>query len=216
VDDEAAELLRKFGLRALPPHLFGERGLQTMGDDVLHLTDTPDDHHSVPMRVGKDIRAFERGAPSMFADPEWFGARLRHEDWRAVRLLIRQTARVPTAVLSDGVGFRNSILAGFEDDEFPATFLVAYLAATPVRWHHYYRNRDARLGMPQVKIGHLRATPAPPPEIVAPLAAIGARLSARNTGITEEERSAIDAIVAEAFGLEPREVERVRRDAAAF
>ena len=112
------------------------------------------------------------------------------------------------------MGFRNSLLAGFASAEHPAGFLVAYLNATLVRWWHYYSHRDARLGMPQVKIGHLRAIPAPPVALVATLAAMGDALSARNAGVTAAEQRAIDDAVMGAFGVAGAERARVERDAA--
>jgi hypothetical protein len=214
VDDEARRLLHRFDTTALPPELFGERGLQTSGSDTEHFRHVADAEHSIPLRIGSDIRAFRRGPPSLHADPAWFGSRLRASaQWNAVRVLIRQTARVPVAVLSDGIGFRNSILAGFDKEAYPAAFLVAYLNSTPIRWHHYYRNRDARLGMPQVKIGHLRMIPTPSRELVRQLAQVGAELSSRNDGIRDHEQTALDEAVARAFSLSDTELTRIRRDA---
>ena len=183
-----------------------------MGDDLAHLARAPDEQHSVPLRCGSDIEPFRLGPASFHADPSWFGARLRSADaWRSVRFVVRQTARVPMAALSDGAGFRNSLLAGFDDPAYPAPFLVAYLNSTPIRWLHYVRHRDARNGMPQLKISHLRATPVPPhAELVAELARAGAELSSQNLGIRDEEQEAMDRRVAEAFGLSDREWERVR------
>jgi hypothetical protein len=213
LDAVALAALEKLGRAPLPASLFGERGLQTSGEDTDHLAETSDDAQSIPLRVGGDIQAFRRGPPSQYADSEWFGARLREPgEWKAVRVLIRQTARVPTAAHSDGVGFRNSILAGFESAEYPAHFLVAYLNSTPIRWRHYFRNRDARFGMPQMKIGHLRAIPAPSSDVVAELTQIGRTLSERNEGLTQEEQQSIDRVVARGFGLTAAEVERMQRD----
>jgi len=215
VDDEARAILARVSGPPLPASTFGERGLHTLGDDVAHLRPAPDAAHAVPLRVGGDVTAFRRGAPSTYADAAWFGARLRSDDaWRAVDVLVRQTARVPIAARADGVGFRNSLLAGFASAEHPAGFLVAYLNATLVRWWHYYSHRDARLGMPQVKIGHLRAIPAPPVALVATLAAMGDALSARNAGVTAAEQRAIDDAVMGAFGVAGAERARVERDAA--
>ncbi len=211
LDEGARRLLAKMDRPALPPHLFGERGLQSSGPDTHHLAAAPDAVHSVALRVGSDLEPFRRKLPSNYADPAWFRDRLREPaEWEAVRVLIRQTARVPMAALSDGVGFRNSILAGFEDDEHPAAFLVAYLNATPIRWLHYMRHRDARQGMPQMKIGHLRATPAPPnTALVKDLAALGRAWSERNAGLDVAEQADLDARVATAFGLTEEERTRV-------
>lgn len=215
VDAEALAILTLLERPALPPELFGERGLQTTGSDTEHCKPARDDVHTVALRVGSDIGAFRRGAPSLYADAAWFGRRLRPADeWRKVDVLIRQTARVPIAARSDGEGFRNSVLAGFASERFSAGFLVAYLNSSVVRWRHYYRNRDARLGMPQVKIGHLRAIPEPPPHLVSALAPMGDALNARNEGLTREELGAINTLVAEAFALTAAQRERIDRDAA--
>jgi methylase of polypeptide subunit release factors len=211
LDADARVIIEKLARAPLPPALFGERGLQSMGDDLENLVSAPDARHSVPLRCGSDIEPFRLGPPSFHADPAWFGARLRPpEAWQSVRLVVRQTARVPMAALSDGAGFRNSLLAGFDDPAYPAPFLVAYLNSSPIRWLHYMRHRDARNGMPQLKISHLRATPAPPyARLVSELERAGSELSSRNQGVRADEQEALDRKVAEAFGLTTREWERV-------
>ncbi|HEY3497493.1 MAG TPA: hypothetical protein VGK73_22505, partial [Polyangiaceae bacterium] len=207
LDPAARALLEKLSHPPLPAALFGERGLQSMGEDRRYLKKTPDALHCLPLRAGGDIEPFRLRPASFHADPSWFGRRLRatHE-WRAVRLVVRQTARVPLAALSDGTAFRNSLLAGFEDERYSAEFLVAYLNSSPIRWLHYVRHRDARQGMPQLKIGHLRATPAPPSaSLVRELADLGAALSGRARGIDPSEQLELDGLVAEAFDLTERE-----------
>lgn len=202
---------RLSALPRLPPSLFGERGLQSSGDDLAHLAPSPRATDDVPLRAGADIRPFWRGSASYHADRAWFGARLRTpEAWSAVRLLIRQTAAYPIVTRSDGIAFRNSILAGFETDDHPAALLVAWLNATPVRWLHFVRHRDARQGMPQVKIGHLRATPAPPPgPWVAELARLGDALATRNAGVDPGAQTAIDDLVARALDLDDADRARI-------
>lgn len=218
LDEPARRLLARLSGPALPATLFGERGLQTEGSDQQHLRDRPDGTTTVPLRAGGDIQAFLRGAAGRHAELAWFGSRLRDPaQWSRVRVLVRQTARVPIAVRSDGQAFRNSILAGFDDPVYSADFLVAYLNSTPVRWLHYVRNRDARLGMPQVKIGHLRAIPAPlDPAAIARIALLGREWSLRNTGVSVEEQEQLDGLVADGLALEPEELARMRRDAAAW
>ncbi len=187
-------------LPKLPPHLFGERGVQTTRPDLAHLSPTPP---GLALRAGSDIRAFALAPPTRYADPAWFGARLRsRETWGHVSLLIRQTATVPIAAPSDGQALRNSLLAGFADSQYPSAMLLAWLNATPVRWYHYHRWRDARQGMPQVKIGHLRALPAPHSDGVAALAEVGARLAARNSGVSAAEQAELDAVACVAAGLD--------------
>ena len=193
-------------LPRLPPHLFGERGFQTTGDDVRRLHALAGArggvHHRV--RVGGDVEPCLRRPPRLYCDRRAFGGRFRDEaGFRAVKLLIRQTARYPMAALSDGEAFRNSILAGFSDGEHGEHLLLAYLNSAPIRWFHYMRHRDARQGMPQMKIAHLRALPAPPRSspAVALLDRLGRELGARNTGIRAAEQEAIDGLAADALGL---------------
>jgi hypothetical protein len=212
LDGETRALLARLGGPPLPAHLFGERGVQTGRGDRRHLRAEPDEGHPMALRAGSDIQAFRAGPASYHAAPEGLGGRLRSPgEWAAVKVLIRQTARYPVAARSDGLAFRNSLLAGFEDEAHPADFLVAYLNSAPIRWLHYLGNRDARAGMPQVKIGHLRALPAPPPGLVPRLAALGGELSRRNAGINGEEQARLDQAVAAAFGLSERELERIQR-----
>ena len=199
--DDRALLARLVGAQ-LPASTFGERGLQTSGDDVAHLRRVADDEHAIPLRAGGDVTAFRLGAPSFFASAAWFGRRLERR-WGEVAIVLRQTARYPIAALSDGGAFRNSILAAFASDDFPAPFLVAYLNSTPVRWLHYVRHRDARQGIPQLKIGHLRAIPAPSDRhVVASLARFGERVRCAQDGIDETAQAELDAIVADAFSLD--------------
>ena len=181
------------GRHAPPPRITGRR---------LH----------VPLRAGSDIAPFQRKPPSFYCDPQRLTARLRPDgEWRKVAVLVRQTARVPMATLSDGLPFRNSILAGFADDHHPAPFLVAYLNATPIRWLHYARHRDARHGMPQLKVSHLRRTPRPPrPELVGELAALGERLSSENAGVDASAQDHLDTLVARAFALSEGECSLLR------
>lgn len=213
LDEAGRALLAKLGEHGpLPAHLFGERGVQTSGADTPHLRASPDDDFHVPLRAGSDIAPFQRKPPSFYCDPQRLSARLRPDgEWRKVAVLVRQTARVPMATLSDGLPFRNSILAGFADDHHPAPFLVAYLNATPIRWLHYARHRDARHGMPQLKVSHLRRTPRPPrPELVGELAALGERLSSENAGVDASAQDHLDTLVARAFALSEGECSLLR------
>lgn len=211
LDAISRAILAKMSRAPLPAHLFGERGIQTTGADRFDLSSEPTARHTVPLRSGSDVFPFSLREPSFHADPIRLGGRMRTpEAWREVRFFVRQTARFPMAALSDGLAFRNSLLAGFEDDEHPATFLIAYLNSSPIRFLHYVRHRDARQGMPQVKVGHLRAIPAPPTrDLVASLAEVGERLSERNRGIDEDAQRRIDELVADAFDLNRDEREKI-------
>jgi hypothetical protein len=216
LDALSRALIEKLGRAPLPARLFGERGLQSMGGDTAHLSSRRDERHSVPIRTGSDVEAFRLREPSLYADATWFGRRLRPtEEWGRVRFVVRQTARAPLAALSDGMAFRNSLLAGFEDEEYPAAFLVAYLNSSPIRWLHYVRHRDARQGMPQLKVLHLRRTPVPPSrELIGELTALGRELSAGGRPWDREAQAQLDRAVFAAFGLSKEERARIAKASA--
>jgi hypothetical protein len=192
-----------------------------MRDDVRKMRpgDAPPREGDVGLRIGSDVAPFRRSAPSFLCDPRDFGGRLRAAgEWRAVSVLVRQTARFPMACLADGAAFRNSVLACFATEDLPAEMLVAYLNAWPVRWFHYTRHRDARQGMPQMKIAHLRALPSPATDRSKrdALTAIGTNLSVRNDGIRPEEQRAIDDLAEDLLGLDDDERAIIRAWVATF
>lgn len=203
------ERLRR--LPVFPRELFGERGFQTNRDDRAYLLRAPrlSPPFSVPLREGADIAEFRALPPQLFADARQLGPRLRAPtEWQKVALLIRQTARFPIAASADGWAFRNSILAAFAHPDWPAPLLLCFLNSSLARWFHYTLHRDARQGMPQLKIGHLRALPALPS--CAPLArealeALGRSLTSRNAGVGAVERARLDALVADIFSLDAAE-----------
>jgi hypothetical protein len=202
-------LERLDALPKVPETLFGERGFQTTGNDLSHLRrlDAPEEPFTVPLREGVDVTEFAVRAPRTFLNPVGLTGRFRaREDWLAVRVLIRQTARYPIAALSDGVAFRNSILAGFSAPEWSSHALVAYLNSSAVRWFHYFRHRDARQGMPQVKIGHLRALPSVGTESAREcLDAFGRTVNARGSGLAAGERAELDRLVFDALDFDEAE-----------
>lgn len=209
--DTTAEalILRLVTLPLFPPECFGERGFQTSGTDVARLAETgqPTPPFIVPIREGADINAFRTAPPRLHLDPTGLLGKLRSEgDFGEVKVLVRQTARFPVAALADGLAFRNSILACFGAEGHPASTILAYLNSSPVRWLHYMRFRDARQGMPQVKIRHLRATPRPPEgRHCAELQALGEALGRANDGISDSEQRHLDNVVADAFDLSQAE-----------
>ncbi len=215
LDDATRAILERCDrLGRVPPELFGERGFQTSSGDLARLSATPVARRTVGLRAGKDVRPFELGPPSLFADPAELGGRLRDPDvWRAVAGYVRQTARYPMAAQADGTPFRNSILAVFGVAELPTDGVLAYLNSWPLRFLHYMRFRDARQGMPQLKIGHLRSLPIPAGggPWLGDLARLGRSLGARNDGIDAESQARIDSIVSDALGLDAGSRERVAR-----
>jgi len=215
------ELLGRLGqLAPLPASLFGERGLQTTAQlrQSIRELDGPQPPFEVALREGADIQEWTTKSARLFGDASAIGKSLRAaEQWSEVALLIRQTARWPIASASDGLAFRNSLLAGFEREDWKRGELLLLLNSSLIRWLHYHRFRDARQGMPQVKIGHLRSIPAPSrltDEERLRWRAEGDRLIARNKGILPEERASVDAWVFEAYALSADEIRIVRAWAA--
>ncbi len=207
----AALVARLAALEPLPAALFGERGVQTEADDTTHFVeaDGPRPPHTFAVREGRDVGPFLAHPPRLYLDPARVRARLRPpEDWREVKLLIRQTARFPDGrARRRPARFRNSVLAAFEHPAIDPFALLAYLNASPVRWLHFVRFRDARQGMPQLKISHLRAIPSPPSLDAARerLAAIGRKLGKRNRGLDAAEALRLDEIVGDALDLDAEE-----------
>ena len=209
LDDTGSALLARLaGLSTFPREMFGERGFQSDSATQDEFVDagSPTGRFTTPLRVGSDVREFQLLAPRMYADPIALAGRMRGPDeFHGVRIVVRNTARYPIAALSDGMAFRNSLLAGFESPDWPAAALVALLNSSLIRWHHYMRFRDARQPiMPQVKIGHLRAIPRPPcdpVQAVACLQPIGERLSRDNAALSPADRAALDARVFDLFGI---------------
>ncbi len=220
VDEVSRRLLARLAAApTLPREVFGERGLQTDAALRERLVRDPAaaGEGAVALREGKDVGEFRLGPPKLWARAADVAGRLRGADeFRAVSAVVRQTARYPIAAVSDGIAFRNTLLAVFARAPWTAHALVALLNSSLVRWHHHARFRDAREGMPQVKVGHLRAVPAPPEGAAARLAEVGARLSARNEGVTDDERRALDEVTFELYGLDEGEREAVRRWARAM
>lgn len=200
-------LERLKAMEKLPASLFGERGFQTTPELREYLIELkrPKAPYSTPIREGADVTAFYLGKPRVFANRDGLGAKMRpaHE-YEAVPLLVRQTARFPIAVKNDGHAFRNSLLACFEQKPWPWFVLLALLNSSLLRWFHYHAFRDARQGMPQVKIGHLRSIPAPQlisKHIRLKCKALCEEWSRRNRGIGVEEQRALDELVFDAYGL---------------
>jgi len=210
LDALAQSILSSMSGPPLPPSLFSDGGVQTIRADRDHVREVRPSPGWKAVRAGGDLRPFACGAPSLWLDAAHFGQRLDMD----ADLLVRQTARVPMAAIGDGRPFRNSLLAVHASEAFPEAMLLAWLNSSPIRWLHYHRHRDARAGMPQLKISHLRSIPAPPPATDrAALMALGRALGRRNSGISDAEQQQLDALVADAFGLEAAQRARIAADA---
>jgi hypothetical protein len=200
----AALLQRLAALPPLPAELFGERGFQTTGNDrnFLRQQAAPHGQFTLPLSEGVDVQEFVAAQPSTYAAPKALTGRLRPaDDWKAVALWIRQTARYPIAALGRGTAFRNSILAGFDNERFSAPFLLCYLNSDVIRWYHFMSRRDARQGMPQLKIGHLRRLPTPlSDEPMRALQALGRKLGGKRPP-TAAERERMNTWACDALGL---------------
>lgn len=172
-------------LPRFPAETFGEAGFQTAGKLAkTHLAAWPSDdpRFDVALREGSDVHAYVAGPASraLRVDAAEFArvrTRYRPEIYPRVAVLIRQTARYPiAAVHEERLGFRNSLIAGYSDD--PHT-LVALLNSTLLRAFHLSSQRDGRQAVfPQLKVGHLRALPAPPADADLSLLAERARVAA--------------------------------------
>jgi hypothetical protein len=195
----------------LPATLFGERGYRSCTEDKGKFikASAPRDLCDSPLYEGTSVREFELLPPTAFADARRLPEISRADKWSPVDVFIRQTAKYPIASRSARLAFRNSILAGFAKAPYTAGFLLAYLNSTPIRWYHFHSQRDAQQGMPQVKVGHLRALPAPLDAAIAALHEIGDVLAGSNRGITEAERAQLDSVAASALGIEGAERELV-------
>ncbi len=195
----------------LPSTLFGERGYRSSTQDKGKFTKaaSPRGRYTAPLYEGTSVREFELLAPTAFADADALPETVRVDKWSTVDVFIRQTAKYPIASRSARQAFRNSVLAGFARAPYTAGFLLAYLNSTPIRWYHFHGQRDAQQGMPQVKVGHLRAIPAPDHSAVEALSELGERLSQSNRGISEAERSELDHVAASALGIHEAALEMV-------
>jgi N-6 DNA Methylase/TaqI-like C-terminal specificity domain len=205
---------RLAGLPRLPSELFGEMGLQTSSAvtrQLLHRGSAPPPEFSYPLLEGRNIAEFALKPPRLFLKPDRtflaeHRCRLREvSEYSRVKLVVRQTAAITIAAAHDGTPFRNSLLAGFESSEFPYQLLLGLLNSTLYRALHLSGRRDARQGaFPQVKIGHLRALPAPP---AMPARSRIAELAAQagKSGLTAELRRALDTAVFDLFRISPEE-----------
>ncbi len=206
-----------------PPETFRDMGFQSAGRvvaEALHRRPETVDPGWIALREGKDVLPFVARPPRVWLDPsapavQAAGARLRSAgDYTRVAFVLRQTARWPIAArVGDGVAFRNSLLAGFASEAWPARLVVALLNSAAVRAQHREAHRDGRQRVfPQVKVAHLRGLATPgcldAPKIHA-LCALTDRLEAAGEAGDAAALLALDRLVLEAYGL-PATEEAVR------
>jgi hypothetical protein len=150
--------------RRPPPETFGDIGVHT-GNCAGALLRPG----GVPVRQGKDVRAYWLAPPSRTLladrpkrDGEYYSIRPL-ERYRSVPILLRQTAARPIAALhTEPTYFRNSVLACYGIPGVPDELVVAWLNSSAVARIHQASVREAgQRTFPQLKIGHLRNLPMP-------------------------------------------------------
>jgi tRNA1(Val) A37 N6-methylase TrmN6 len=196
----------------MPAELFGERGFQSTPAlrEFIRRQVRPLAPFSLPLREGTDVREFCLGDAQHYANVCLLKKGLRSlDEFAKVAIVVRQTARYPIAAKGDGVPFRNSLLAVLQHTEWPWAVLLCIINSSLIRWHHYYRFRDGRQPiLPQLKVSHLRAMPAPLSRgepAFAEVERMGVELAARNQGIVDSERARIDECVGQLYCLSPVE-----------
>jgi predicted RNA methylase len=198
-----------------PAETFRDLGFQSGGRvvaEALHRAEAPAHPRWIALREGRDVTPFVARAPRLWLDPDApavaaAGCRVRGpEVFARVDLVLRQTARWPIAArVHDGVGFRNSLLAGFASPAWPALLLVALLNSVVVRAQHRALHRDGRQRtFPQVKVAHLRALATPGclgEDTAAAMMALAARLETAGEAGDAEAAWALDRLSLAAYGL---------------
>ncbi|MCC6215542.1 MAG: hypothetical protein IT376_11815 [Polyangiaceae bacterium] len=220
-----ASLARLAERPPLPAALFGELGFRSTAASrpLLARGSAPgvppaDGVPRRPLLEGKDVGELRVGPPRVFLDEDparlaAAGARLAPpEHFHRARFVVRQTAAHPIAALVAGASFRNSLLAGFDHPEWPPEVVVGLLNSGLYRALHRLRRRDGRqAAFPQVKLGHLRALPAPPRDL-ARLTRVAEIVRAASTrgGLESGTRRALDELVLDLFDIAPAEREAIR------
>jgi hypothetical protein len=209
-------------LRTLEPFekdTFRELGFQTntvVSKNLLLRNATPEPPFDYPLLEGRDVQEFRVGEPRLFLNADRdtlrrLRCKLRPlDEYREVKFVVRQTAKYPIAALHTGLPFRNSLIAGFDNDVYPAPVLVGLLNSTLLRVLHLATQRDARqTTFPQVKLVHLRSLPAPPASVVraAKFGQWVMRVSGRP--LEAEQRRELDAMVFDWYGVSADEAAAV-------
>lgn len=196
----------------LPHEAFADPGVHTgnSADLLLRKTSEP---CLEPLLVGRDVTRYFAGTPRLWLNiptscPDGRYYRIaRPERYSNAVILIRQTATHPIAARNPGsCYFRNSLLACYGCGGYSVEYLLAILNSSLVRFFHQYEYRDGRQAtFPQVKVGHLRSIPIPPPTINENLANELISLVKQMEELSSVELTsndkAIDEIVCKLYGL---------------
>lgn len=210
-----------------PARSFGDPGVHS-GNAARRLVRPLDEEHLPGLRQGRDLAPFALGPPSARLDVHLSPGpdlRFRHaplERYRAVPVLLRQTADRPRAALHrDPTYFRNSLLAGYGWEGMDPAALVALLNGPVATAFHRARFADGRQRVfPQVKVGHLQALPLPflrrdeAPALHDELARRARFLSEAEGPAALRERAALERRTLAAYGLPRAVLERVIEGAA--
>ena len=204
-------LERLLAAPSLPKRAFREMGFQSAGrvsKELFLRAPEPDRWHGYPLLEGRDVAEFAEGPPRLFLklDADVLRAarcRVRaREDYEAVRFVVRQTASYPIAACHSGLPFRNTLLAGFEEDGLDSALMVGLLNSALYRALHLAQTRDARqAAFPQVKIKHLRALPLPPRDPASRAAVRAVSDRATREGMLPELRGVLDEAVFDLFAV---------------
>ena len=204
----------------LPKSTFGELGFQSNSKVVMHLFRRGTEAvppYELGLLEGRCVKEFVETPPRVFMHPDpealrVYRARLRDPQvYREVDFVVRQTAAYTIAARHDGSPFRNSLIAGYGNEDYDADLLVGLLNSALFRCYHVSRQRDARQAtFPQVKVAHLRALPAPPSD---PAARARVRevsqAAARVGGLSSDLRTELDQAVFSLFSISADDGRRV-------
>jgi hypothetical protein len=166
VEDPLLERLRDFP--RLPPECFRDPGVHS-GNAARELIVRSGRLDLPGVREGRDLAPYRLDPPRIRLNVELERTPERRfrfgtlERYRAVPVLLRQTADRPIAALhTEPTYFRNTLLACTPPAELEPAFVVAVLNSSVVGAWHRASFRDARQRtFPQVKVAHLRSLPLP-------------------------------------------------------